>query len=59
MNGEFKATQEGVLIVCDAHDEPIYMVRKNGVITYFKLEPMGFEDHAEFLGAERVQPLRE
>lgn len=53
MNNESR--EEGVLIVFNEMHEPIIMARKNGTVKYYKLEEMGYADHAEFLGADIAQ----
>ena len=59
------AKQEGVVLIFDekisnsgetVSAEPIYMMRKNGTVKYYKLEEMNWADHLEFLGADSVQP---
>lgn len=48
------AVQEGVILIIE-DDEPVAMVRANGHVTYFKLEPMSFQDHISLLNADQVQ----
>jgi hypothetical protein len=51
-----KATQEGVILIFpDGGVEPDVMVRKNGAVKYYKLTEMGFVDHAELLGADKIE----
>jgi hypothetical protein len=45
---------EGVLIVCE-DGQPVAMVRKNGHNEFYRIEPMGFEEIGELLGAGKVQ----
>ena len=53
------ARQEGVILIYDQDEtitgEPVYMMRKNGSIKYYKLVEMNWADHVEWLGAENVQ----
>ena len=49
-----KSAQEGVILIFNEVGEPIAMVRKNGHVVYYKLEEFGYQDHAEFLGADVV-----
>ena len=48
------AQQEGVILIFE-DNEPVAMVRKNGEVRYYKLTEMGFGDHAELLGADRIK----
>lgn len=54
MNGETTTTSEGVMII-SRDSEPIAMVRKNGSIQWFKLEPMDWAGFEELLSANQVQ----
>lgn len=52
------AMQEGVILIFE-DNEPSIMVRKNGAVRYYKLIEMGFQDHAELLGADVIVNNRE
>lgn len=50
-----KGFQDGVIIIPGEDGEPQYMIRKNGVVKWYKLQELTFGDFVELTEADKAQ----